>query len=240
MPPTEHATANRLTCVAFGLDLRGLFLFGRKLIQAGQRPILANKVEMAAEFATRFALSLIAIQVPQGNVELAVRELTRQLLDQVPSARLVLEVPSTSGEPQTGVSQAGAIHFFGKDDPPARVKAVFDVATFAEGLVGSVAQLDLIDFLQLLIMNHQSRAVVVHSPGGVGDLVVKDGNIVDARCGGLRGEQALFKILGQRSGKFSEVPLPATIERTIEGRGEMLLLEAMRLRDEGSREPSKS
>jgi len=240
MPTPEPATANRLTCVALGFDLRGLFLFGRRLIQAGQRPILASKVEMAAEFAQRFSLSLIAVQVPQGNVELAVRELTRELLDRVPSARLVLEVPSTNGEPQTGVSQAGAVHFFGKDDAPAHVKAVFDVATFAEGLVGSVAQLDLIDFLQLLIMNRQSRALVVQARCGTSDLVVKDGNIVDARCGELRGEQALFKILGQRAGKFSEAPMPANIERTIEGRGEMLLMEAMRLRDESSREPGRS
>jgi hypothetical protein len=122
-----------------------------------------------------------------------------------------------------------------RDDSPARVKAVLDVATFAEGLVGAVTKLDLVDLLQLLIMNRHSRALFVQGSHFSGELVIQDGDIVDARCNGDRGEKALFKILGQRGGHFVEQPMPPQVERTIEGRGQMLLLEAMRLRDEQAR-----
>jgi hypothetical protein len=221
----------KATCVAYGVDLKALFRLGRLLAESGQRAILANTVDLTVELAERTDLRVVVSEATEGSPEEHVEWLSRKLFARIQAVRLVFRIPDETLLPPQ-LSRPDSVFSFAANSTPARVKAVIDMATLADGLTGSVDQIDLMDFLQLLLMKRSSAALSVQGNETSGLIVIINGEIVDARCGDLIGNDAVLDMLAQRRGRFQETPLPPTIERTIEVRSDFLLLEAMRLRDE--------
>jgi hypothetical protein len=231
VPTAYDRVKAKATCVAHGEDLRALFDLGRRLADAGQRAILANTVDLTVELARRTGLQVVVSDACQGDPEARIKRLAEQLFERCPGIRLVFQIPDRAALSDE-ISRSDSVFTFSSDSTPPRVKAVIDMATLADGLTGSVDQIDLMDFLQLLLMKRGSGALAVQGSETSGLIIVVDGEIVDARCGGLRGNEAAVHMLAQRRGRFQEMPLPQAIERTIQVRSDFLLLEAMRLRDE--------
>lgn len=216
--------------MAYCEDLRSLFALGRRLAAAGQQAILASSVDLAVELAQRTGLRVVVSDACQGEPIAQIERLAEQLLERIRGVRLVFQVPD--GITYANRNEASdSIFTFATNGSPARVKAVVDMATLADGVTGPSDQIDLMDFLQLLLMKCSSGALAVQGSETTGLIVVVDGEIVDASCGGLRGDEAVLEMLLRRPGRFQEVPLPRTVERTIEGRSDSLLFEAIRLRD---------
>lgn len=100
---------------------------------------------------------------------------------------------------------------------------------------GALTQLHLTDLLQILAMNRRSGRLTLSRSTETGEIVVRHGELINARSGSISGEKALFRMLTWTEGTFSffqgEAPVPRTIRRHIDD----ALLEGMRHCDETAR-----
>ncbi|MBL4844829.1 MAG: protein kinase [Planctomycetes bacterium] len=101
-------------------------------------------------------------------------------------------------------------------------------------LHGVIRDLELVEFLQLVELNHKSGRIDVEtSQGDSAALLVRDGRLADAICGEDSGPSALVSALRLKPGTFSFTPLPpgSVPERNPQALGP-LLLNALRDLDE--------
>jgi two-component system, chemotaxis family, protein-glutamate methylesterase/glutaminase len=97
-----------------------------------------------------------------------------------------------------------------------------------------VERVDIITFLQFVLLTGKPMVIeMLSSSGEQGRIFLRNGNILQAICGNLEGERALFKCLGFRGGRFSNRPWREPARETIGKSSESLLAEAARKRDEG-------
>lgn len=99
------------------------------------------------------------------------------------------------------------------------------------GFYGQLHGLSLIDVLQ---MYHYSRRSVIMNIGGAisGTITMEKGELVDARCPGRMGTTALRDLLKVEGGWLQTRPVSQAIERTVEGRFDVLLMDSLRQIDE--------
>jgi len=98
---------------------------------------------------------------------------------------------------------------------------------------GSIGGIDLIDYIQLLLLTRQSFVIDISSKEGIyGKLFVNKGNIEHAICDDLSGENAFYRILDFKGGRFTTFPWSEPIHKTIDITGDILLMEAVRKKDE--------
>src|SRR5258705_6574585 len=103
---------------------------------------------------------------------------------------------------------------------------------------GRLEEMSMIDLLQSLEMGQKSCRLHVQKAGEAGDLFFAGGQCRDAKIGNLVGDEAVYKVLLWTEGEF-EIDFNAanassntTTTRSTTG----LLMEAMRLMDEASRD----
>ena len=100
---------------------------------------------------------------------------------------------------------------------------------------GSIADISLLDVVQLMCMGGGSRDLQVECISGNAGIFSRDGQIIHAELGDLRGEVAFNEIFKWEQGHFRCIPLTGEAAiSTIDKPWEHLLMEAMRLRDETS------
>jgi hypothetical protein len=101
---------------------------------------------------------------------------------------------------------------------------------------GEIAGLGLSDVIQLNIQNRFSGCVDVRL-GDRGDqrglLFFRDGELIHAEQGNLIGEAGFFQMMSWPGGRFALRENVATTQSTIQRSSAFLLLEALRLADEG-------
>jgi CheY-like chemotaxis protein len=100
---------------------------------------------------------------------------------------------------------------------------------------GDLAQVPLIDLLQILSMNRRTGALCVTTSLGAGEVRIADGEVLDAVYRRLEGEKALYRLLGEREGSFAFVPGGTVALRRVSVGTSMLVMEAMRQFDEVER-----
>jgi CheY-like chemotaxis protein len=125
------------------------------------------------------------------------------------------------------------------DEVLARLEQVFrraDAARAVTGegreLEGNLAQIPLVDLLQILSVNRKTGRLRIEREGERGEIVLSGGQVVDAQTGPVAGEKALYRMLGRREGQFSFHPGPVPAEGRIARRLDELLLEGLRQSDE--------
>lgn len=99
-------------------------------------------------------------------------------------------------------------------------------------LCGSLAIVGPLDLIEWLCRNQKHWRLCLNSQGIDGEVVVRDGQIVDARWGNERGMQALSEIVGCQWGVFDILPVSGPPERTVHGNWRSLLLSAVQILDE--------
>lgn len=98
---------------------------------------------------------------------------------------------------------------------------------------GDLAQVSIVDLIQLLGANRRSGVLLLQTPLGAGEVRFGDGEVVDALYRRLEGKKALFRLLGERDGTFSFVGGHAgSYIRRIEGPTYALLMDGVRELDE--------
>jgi hypothetical protein len=98
---------------------------------------------------------------------------------------------------------------------------------------GKVDGVDILDVVQFLLLIGKTTVLRVVSREGVESrLYLKEGRLVHADLGSLRGETAFFECMNLVSGEFVLDPWCEPTDHTIRELGEFLLVEAARRRDE--------
>lgn len=131
---------------------------------------------------------------------------------------------------------------FNHDEVLARIEQVFrrvDASRAVSGdgreIEGNLAQIPLVDLLQILAVNRKSGRLTVEREGERAEIALRDGRVVDATLGAVTGEKALFRLLTRREGQFAFVPGQDVGAERIERKVEELVLEGLRQGDEVAR-----
>jgi hypothetical protein len=106
---------------------------------------------------------------------------------------------------------------------------------FDQEISGDIEQMPLVDLLQLLAMNRRSGFLGITTASGAGEVRLVDGEVIDAVYRRLEGEKALFRLLGEREGRFAFSSGDPSTARRITGATSHLLMEAMHQVDEATR-----
>ena len=134
--------------------------------------------------------------------------------------------------------------FFVKE-ATARIKRIVDKialekmakeAPSSDGLRGSLAQMNVIDLLQSLDLGHKSCRLTLTSNGERCDMYFSDGQINHAVYGSLKGDEAVYRVLGWTGGNFQMDFSGQSAEQTTSRSTQGLLMEGLRLLDEASKE----
>jgi len=108
---------------------------------------------------------------------------------------------------------------------------------------GKLAQISVVDLLQIFQMNHRSGTLRIAAPGSAGSAAVllSEGQVVDALIPladgtTVSGDKALYRVLRWSEGRFEFIPGPPGGEAPRITKGtRVLLLEGMRHKDEWDR-----
>lgn len=99
-------------------------------------------------------------------------------------------------------------------------------------LQGSLSELPLSDVIQLVSVSGKTGAFVIRRDEQQGKIYLRDGQIVDAAIGSLRGDHAVFEMAMWTDGTFSFKPAEECEQVTIHVSNASLMMEAARRLDE--------
>ena len=142
-------------------------------------------------------------------------------------------VVTAFGDPrlESEVELRGAFCYHEKPiDLPVLIESI---RAAAEGEYSHIEGLTLAGFVQLLELERKTCRLRVQQDGRQGDLLFRDGILLDAKMDRLSGDEAALEILGWEEG--AELDLHAGVKpqrKTISSRLSHLLLEAMQRQDE--------
>ena len=102
---------------------------------------------------------------------------------------------------------------------------------FRSAVTGRLLDLPLVDLLQTLMRGARPGRVLILGAAERGEVQVRDGRLVGAAHGARQGEDALATLVSTRDGRF-EVRFEEGPLNNLSGAPELLLLEALRRRDE--------
>jgi CheY-like chemotaxis protein len=131
---------------------------------------------------------------------------------------------------------------FNQDEVLARIEQIFRrveaakaVSAESREIEGNLAQIPLVDLLQILAVNRKTGRLAVEREGDRAEIALEQGRVVDARMGAATGEKGLYRLLTLREGQFAFVPGGAGAEARIDRKLEELVLEGLRQADEAAR-----
>jgi CheY-like chemotaxis protein len=100
---------------------------------------------------------------------------------------------------------------------------------------GSIQDMTVVDLLQTFEISCKSGTITFRSGSRVGYVWFKDGRLVDAEVGALRGEEAVFRLLVWSEADFEVDFGPADREEVVEQTTALLVMEGMRRAEEWGR-----
>src|SRR5512142_1546697 len=116
-----------------------------------------------------------------------------------------------------------------------RVEASRAVSGESREIEGNLAQIPLVDLLQILAVNRKTGRLAVEREGEKAEIALEEGRVVDASMGSVVGEKALWRLLTRREGQFAFVPGGGAAEDRIGRKVDELVLEGLRQADEAAR-----
>jgi len=100
------------------------------------------------------------------------------------------------------------------------------------GLAGKLEIVQITELIQILHQSHKTGQLKLGSGSSSGEILFREGEILSASLGVLRGEPAFYSLIGWEAGTFSFAPGDVPAEGDIKRPTMLLLLEGMRLKDE--------
>lgn len=186
---------------------------------------------IAAARENHYDVLLTDQKIPGGDG----MDLILDLREASPGTRPVLMSANATARESQRALDLGAVRVLSKPfEVEEMLQAVERAAEYAGGFWASVHGISLIDTLQMF--HYSRRSLSVRFLGGVGaTLHMRDGQLVHAEHGALRGEEALAAILGMPAGAlqtFALEPVPQTIFKDFQA----VLLDQLRQLDEKERD----
>lgn len=103
-----------------------------------------------------------------------------------------------------------------------------------DGFVGELKRIQLDNLIQLYCLSAETIAVKIQHGAHTGTVFLEDGEIIHAESGSRSGEDAFYAIMALQGGRIETSQAERAETRTITKNYQFLLMEAARLRDEGS------
>jgi CheY-like chemotaxis protein len=103
-----------------------------------------------------------------------------------------------------------------------------------QGFRGVLRRVGLQDVIQMECLARSSLTLEVKAGSEQGRIYIKEGSIVHASVGRLKGDETFHRLLALRGGEFVTRSFSEPPEHTIDGPWEFLLVEAARQRDESA------
>jgi DNA-binding response OmpR family regulator len=100
---------------------------------------------------------------------------------------------------------------------------------------GSLEDMAVVDLLQTFEVSRKTGVVLLTHDDLTGKVFFRDGKVIDAELGRLRGEEAVYRTLLWNAGQFEVVFGPVSNDEVIETSTQGLLMEGMRRVDEWGR-----
>ncbi|MDT8316452.1 MAG: DUF4388 domain-containing protein [bacterium] len=189
--------------------------------------------------------------------DIIVTDIQLPLLNAVKIAQILKSNPKTKGLPfvflSSGDINPAYLPFFqdsivkkpfNVEEVVTRVDASFmkkekatEVQSETKEIEGNLAQMSLVDILQIFGMNKKSGVLVVRREETFeeGMVFLREGKILNATTGGASGEKAVYRLLTWDSGKFEYIPKDFNPDALIGKPTDSLLMEGMRQLDEWKR-----
>lgn len=121
-------------------------------------------------------------------------------------------------------------------DPKVMLELLHTESSTADSFRGNVNDITLFDYIQLVFMtNRQLKLVISSTDGENGVIFIDNRSACHAECGELQGEEAFYKCLSFKGGTFVSLPFDEPRARTIRSKGDFLLMDAARLKDENAK-----
>lgn len=162
-------------------------------------------------------------------------ELLAWLLTNRPTVFVFTMTAYGNSETQARLASLGSVECFTKPVDIAGVLRRFSDCV-SQSIRGQVKNLGLASFLQLLQMEQKTCTLTVRFCEQVGKLFMRKGELLDARLGDRSGEDAATTIIGWVDSIITIETGCSVTEPTITAGMGYVLMEAMRLRDEISRD----
>lgn len=138
-----------------------------------------------------------------------------------------------------GLRESGPLESVPRADPELIAKRLHALPArplpnqgMKDDLRGDLQQLGVLDLLQMLSVNRRTGSLSLVTTAGIGEIRVRDGQIVDALYRRLEAEKALFRLLAEREGTFAFTSTAASPPGRIELPTHGLLMEGLRQLDE--------
>jgi DNA-binding response OmpR family regulator len=107
-------------------------------------------------------------------------------------------------------------------------------------LRGSLAQMNIMDLFQSLEMGHKSCSLTLSNKGEKCQMFFSEGQINHAIFGSVKGDDAVYKVMGWTDGTFSIDFTGSSSEQTTTRSTQGLLMEGLRLIDEANRDSEEN
>lgn len=158
-------------------------------------------------------------------------DLILAIAESYPGTRPILMSAYATARDSERAKELGAVRVLCKPfDTSEMLQAVERAAESAEGFIGSLHGLSLIDMLQMF--HYGQRSLSVQVAGGLPAAIhLRGGQIVHATIGDISGEAALSQILALPAGSLSTGPLEK-VEESISRDFQVLMLDLLRRMDE--------
>jgi len=152
-----------------------------------------------------------------------------------PGTRVIVMTAFGSPSVQEVVKRKGAVLYLEKPVDPDLLVRVIENQSPRDSFSGVVDDIDLFDYVQLLLVSNRRALLEVVSTGGErGRLFIDGGQVRHAECGDVKGEDAFFRCLQFDGGRFASVAWREPEQDTIQRRGDHLLMDAARMKDESA------
>jgi hypothetical protein len=106
------------------------------------------------------------------------------------------------------------------------------IDTRDQGVSGSLAEMGILDILQILGAGGKTIAIHLNGPLGTGRIYLDNGHIIHADTDHIQGAPAVYEMVNWIAGTFTLRPQPPEVERTIFESNDGLILEGLRRADE--------
>ena len=162
-------------------------------------------------------------------------DLLQEIKKNHPRTKVFVMTAYSTPESHREALDKGCLHYLEK---PFKIgdlrKLIVDTLELnKKGFVGQVSDFQLTDIIQLNCLGKTKSSLSVTKGDLTGTIYFMEGEIVHAECGNKWGDEALFSILRWDEGGFTTKSGAEPLERSINRPWQELLIEAMRLRDEG-------
>jgi CRP/FNR family transcriptional regulator, cyclic AMP receptor protein len=110
---------------------------------------------------------------------------------------------------------------------------------FAVGMSGNLTEISASELLQALNMSQKTGVLTLKLPRGTARILLRDGELISAKYDYWAGKIAIFELLKEKRGEFKFKPglPPKDMDTPAMGNFMFLMMEGMRLMDEGSDQP---